>query len=99
MAEIVEVQALSAHRIRLSVQPLEGALPMFLPGQSVPQTTILKSSFPASEALAVRCRAYLCQPPLLATRAELGGLRARTSMSPTPQCFEMCTQDLDDMSC
>ncbi|MDB5607388.1 MAG: protein BenC [Bradyrhizobium sp.] len=35
MAEIVEVEALSAHRIRLSVTPLEGALPMFLPGQYV----------------------------------------------------------------
>src|SRR6202022_4216705 len=35
MAEIVEVEALSAHRIRLSVKPLEGALPMFLPGQYV----------------------------------------------------------------
>src|ERR1700681_4881394 len=34
-AEIVEVKALSAHRIRLSVKPLEGALPMFLPGQYV----------------------------------------------------------------
>ena len=35
MAEIVKVEALSAHRIRLSVKPLEGALPMFLPGQYV----------------------------------------------------------------
>jgi benzoate/toluate 1,2-dioxygenase reductase subunit len=35
MAEIVEVEALSAHRIRLSVKPLEAALPMFLPGQYV----------------------------------------------------------------
>ena len=35
IAEIVEVEALSAHRIRLSVKPLEGALPMFLPGQYV----------------------------------------------------------------
>jgi len=35
IAEIVEVKALSAHRIRLSVKPLEGALPMFLPGQYV----------------------------------------------------------------
>jgi benzoate/toluate 1,2-dioxygenase reductase component len=35
MAEIVEVEALSAHRIRLSAKPLEGALPMFLPGQYV----------------------------------------------------------------
>jgi benzoate/toluate 1,2-dioxygenase reductase subunit len=35
MAEIFEVEALSAHRIRLSVKPLEGALPMFLPGQYV----------------------------------------------------------------
>jgi benzoate/toluate 1,2-dioxygenase reductase subunit len=35
MAEIVTVEALSAHRIRLSVKPLEGALPMFLPGQYV----------------------------------------------------------------
>jgi len=35
IAEIVEVEALSAHRIRLSVKPLEGTLPMFLPGQYV----------------------------------------------------------------
>jgi benzoate/toluate 1,2-dioxygenase reductase subunit len=35
MAEIVDVKALSAHRIRLSVKPLEGAFPMFLPGQYV----------------------------------------------------------------
>src|SRR4030081_810099 len=35
MTEIVKVEALSAHRIRLSVKPLEGALPMFLPGQYV----------------------------------------------------------------
>jgi benzoate/toluate 1,2-dioxygenase reductase component len=35
MAEILKVEALSAHRIRLSVKPLEGALPMFLPGQYV----------------------------------------------------------------
>jgi benzoate/toluate 1,2-dioxygenase reductase component len=35
IAEIVEVEALSTHRIRLSVKPLEGALPMFLPGQYV----------------------------------------------------------------
>ncbi len=35
MAEIVKVEALSAHRIRLSAKPLEGALPMFLPGQYV----------------------------------------------------------------
>jgi benzoate/toluate 1,2-dioxygenase reductase component len=35
IAEIVEVKALSAHRIRLSVKPLEGAFPMFLPGQYV----------------------------------------------------------------
>src|SRR5258708_25380218 len=35
MAEIVKVEALSAHRIRLSVKPLEGTLPMFLPGQYV----------------------------------------------------------------
>jgi benzoate/toluate 1,2-dioxygenase reductase component len=35
MAEILKVEALSAHRIRLLVKPLEGALPMFLPGQYV----------------------------------------------------------------
>jgi benzoate/toluate 1,2-dioxygenase reductase subunit len=35
MAEVLRVEALSAHRIRLSVKPLEGALPMFLPGQYV----------------------------------------------------------------
>jgi benzoate/toluate 1,2-dioxygenase reductase component len=35
MAEILEVVALSAHRIRLSAKPLKGALPMFLPGQYV----------------------------------------------------------------
>jgi benzoate/toluate 1,2-dioxygenase reductase subunit len=35
MAEILKVEALSVHRIRLSVRPLEGALPMFLPGQYV----------------------------------------------------------------
>jgi benzoate/toluate 1,2-dioxygenase reductase component len=35
MTEIVEVEALSAHRIKLSVKPLEDALPMFLPGQYV----------------------------------------------------------------
>src|SRR3981081_3983632 len=35
MAEILEVEALSAHRIRLSAKPLDGALPMFLPGQYV----------------------------------------------------------------
>jgi benzoate/toluate 1,2-dioxygenase reductase subunit len=35
MAEIVKVEALSAHRIRLSAKPLEGVLPMFLPGQYV----------------------------------------------------------------
>jgi benzoate/toluate 1,2-dioxygenase reductase component len=35
MAEIVKVEALSARRIRLSVKPLEGALPIFLPGQYV----------------------------------------------------------------
>jgi benzoate/toluate 1,2-dioxygenase reductase component len=35
MAEILKVEALSAHRIRLSVRPLGGALPMFLPGQYV----------------------------------------------------------------
>ena len=44
MAEIVEVQALSAHRIRLSVQPLEGALLMFLPGQYVNVTAPNKSA-------------------------------------------------------
>jgi len=35
MAEILKVEALSAHRIRLSVRSLGGALPMFLPGQYV----------------------------------------------------------------
>jgi len=35
MAKIVKVEALSAHRIRLSAKPLEGALPMFLPGQYI----------------------------------------------------------------
>jgi len=35
MTEIVKVEALSAHRMRLSVKPLKGALPMFLPGQYV----------------------------------------------------------------
>ena len=35
MVEIVKVEALSAHRMKLSVKPLEGALPMFLPGQYV----------------------------------------------------------------
>jgi benzoate/toluate 1,2-dioxygenase reductase component len=35
MAEIVKVEVLSAHRIRLSVKPVEGALPMFLSGQYV----------------------------------------------------------------
>jgi benzoate/toluate 1,2-dioxygenase reductase subunit len=35
MAEIVKVEALSAHRIRLSARPLDGVLPMFLPGQYV----------------------------------------------------------------
>src|SRR3982074_2799593 len=35
MAEIVKVEALSAHRIRLSVKPLAGAFPLFLPGQYV----------------------------------------------------------------
>ena len=35
MTEIVEVEALLAHRIRLTVKPLEGALPMFMPGQYV----------------------------------------------------------------
>jgi benzoate/toluate 1,2-dioxygenase reductase component len=35
VVEIVKVEALSAHRIRLSVKPLEGGLPMFLPGQYV----------------------------------------------------------------
>src|SRR6202030_102860 len=35
VVEIVKVEALSAHRIRLSAKPLEGALPMFLPGQYV----------------------------------------------------------------
>jgi benzoate/toluate 1,2-dioxygenase reductase subunit len=35
VAEIVEVEALSARRIRLSVKALEGTLPMFLPGQYV----------------------------------------------------------------
>jgi benzoate/toluate 1,2-dioxygenase reductase subunit len=35
MAEIVKVEALSAHRVRLSAKPLEGTLPMFLPGQYV----------------------------------------------------------------
>jgi benzoate/toluate 1,2-dioxygenase reductase component len=35
MVEIVKVEALSPHRIRLSVKPIEGALPMFLPGQYV----------------------------------------------------------------
>src|SRR5260370_35415383 len=40
MAEIVEVEALSAHRIRLSVKPLEGGLPMFLPGQYVNVTAL-----------------------------------------------------------
>ena len=44
MAEIVEVQTLSAHRIRLSVQPLEGALPMFLPGQYVNVTAPNKTA-------------------------------------------------------
>jgi benzoate/toluate 1,2-dioxygenase reductase component len=34
-AEIVGIDTLSAHRIRLSVRALEGALPMFLPGQYV----------------------------------------------------------------
>src|SRR6195256_3574686 len=40
MAEIVKVEALSAHRIRLSVKPLEDALPMFLPGQYVNVTAL-----------------------------------------------------------
>jgi len=31
--EIVRSRPLRAHRIRLSAKPLEGALPMFLPGQ------------------------------------------------------------------
>jgi benzoate/toluate 1,2-dioxygenase reductase component len=44
MAEIVEVKALSAHRIRLSVQPLEGAFPMFLPGQYVNVTAPNKTA-------------------------------------------------------
>jgi len=35
MAEIVKVEALSAHRISLSARPLDGVLPMFLPGQYV----------------------------------------------------------------
>src|SRR5260370_14410124 len=35
MAEMVKVEGRSASRIRLSVKPLEGALPMFLPGQYV----------------------------------------------------------------
>jgi benzoate/toluate 1,2-dioxygenase reductase subunit len=35
VAEIVKVEALSVHRIRLSAKPREGALPMFLPGQYV----------------------------------------------------------------
>jgi benzoate/toluate 1,2-dioxygenase reductase component len=35
MAAIVKVEALSARRIRLSIKPLEGALPIFLPGQYV----------------------------------------------------------------
>jgi benzoate/toluate 1,2-dioxygenase reductase subunit len=40
MAEVVEVEALSAHRIRLSVRPLEGGFPMFLPGQYVNVTAL-----------------------------------------------------------
>src|SRR3979490_2515313 len=35
IAGVAEIGALSAHRIGLSVKPLEGALPMFLPGQYV----------------------------------------------------------------
>jgi benzoate/toluate 1,2-dioxygenase reductase component len=49
IAEIVKVEALSAHRIRLSVKPLEGALPMFLPGQYVnvtaPNETVRRPLF------------------------------------------------------
>ncbi len=48
MTEIVEVEALSAHRIRLSAKPLEGVLPMFLPGQYVnvtaPNETVKRPS-------------------------------------------------------
>src|ERR1700751_196788 len=35
MAEILKVEALSAHRIRLSVRSLGGAVPVFLPGEYV----------------------------------------------------------------
>ena len=35
IVEIVNIESLSAHRIRLSVEPVEGAIPMFLPGQYV----------------------------------------------------------------
>lgn len=40
MAEIVNLEALSDHRIRLSVKPLEGGIPMFLPGQYVNITAL-----------------------------------------------------------
>jgi benzoate/toluate 1,2-dioxygenase reductase subunit len=44
--EIVEIDTLSAHRIRLSVRALDGALPMFLPGQyvnvAVPGATVTR---------------------------------------------------------
>ncbi|WP_454625414.1 2Fe-2S iron-sulfur cluster-binding protein [Bradyrhizobium cenepequi] len=40
VTEIVDVESLSAHRIRLSVKPLERGLPMFLPGQYVNITAV-----------------------------------------------------------
>jgi benzoate/toluate 1,2-dioxygenase reductase subunit len=44
VVEIAKVEALSAHRISLSVKPLEGALPMFLPGQYVNVTAPNKTA-------------------------------------------------------
>jgi benzoate/toluate 1,2-dioxygenase reductase component len=40
LAEIVNLESLSAHRTRLSVKPVEGELPMFLPGQYVNITAV-----------------------------------------------------------
>ena len=39
-AEIVNLESLSDHRVRLSVKPLEGELPLFLPGQYVNITAV-----------------------------------------------------------
>ena len=57
VAEVVGIETLSTHRVRLSVRALEGALPMFLPGQyanvTIPGGTVTRpysfTSLPGAE--------------------------------------------------